>query len=157
EDGQVAGEPQEIGPVAELPFQVAPAGPPLAAVAERQARAVVGRVDGADVADGPLLDLLTDRPVGVAVAPAEAGQDAELFLRGQLGGLQEGANARGVDGGGAFTEGMLAGGNGGGKVQRMECRRGGDQHDIDAAVDDASVGVEPEKTRLGGDPDLVRN
>ena len=52
---------------------------------------------------------------------------------------------------------MLAGGNGGSKVPRMECRRGGQQHDIDAAVDDSLVGIEPEKTRLGSNPDLVRN
>jgi hypothetical protein len=79
-----------------------------------------------------------DLPVSVR----GAGDDREALLRRQLAQLEHLAGAAWVHGDGLFREDVLAGPDGGLEVHGAEDRRGGQQHDVHAAVNELLVAVE---------------
>lgn len=87
-DDVVAGEVVEGLPVSELPFHVGPFGL-TGDVAERSG--VVGALDGSDLTDGPVVELFERIAHLRGVSPAETGDEGEVFLFCELGGLDDGA------------------------------------------------------------------
>ena len=127
-DVEIAGEPGEVVPVAELVLHVAPLG--LAGGVKQRRGEVVG-LQSQDVADGPVVDSLHDLALGQVVAPAEPGDDREIFLLRFFAGGQHGAHARRVDGHRLFAEDVLAGRHRRLEVRRAEVRRRGQEHHVD--------------------------
>ena len=102
---------------------------------------VVGRLDGDDVADLAVEDLLHRLAARAVVAPAEAVDEREVLGLGVLAGLKELAEAGPVDGHGLLDERVDPFLDGIGQVQRPEVRRRCQEHEVDL-IDDVLVGVE---------------
>ena len=107
--------------------------------------AEVGAVNGADVANGAVVDLLEDGALGVIRAPAEAGLDAEILAFCLGGGGDDVAHARGVGGHGLFAEDVLAGGDGFFQMLRAEAGGCGEDDDIDVGGEHLIDGFEADE------------
>jgi hypothetical protein len=155
-DEAVAREPREVVPVVDLPFEVGAIG--LAGIGRlhRFHRAgVVGRVDRSDGAEFAVVNPLENLAAGVVVAPAEAGDQREVFLLRLGGGFQHRAHARCVGRHRLFAEDVLVCRNRRGQVFRPEAGRGAEQHHIHAAVDYLLVRVEPDEPVVRCDIELL--
>ena len=105
----------------------------------------VSFLDGYNVADRAVVnpfDRLAHARVG---SPAEARSKAEVLLLGFLGGGHRYLHARRVDAVRFLAKDVLAGIDGGLQECRMEVRGNGNQHHVDAALDQVLVGVETDK------------
>src|SRR6202044_1479080 len=91
-DVEIARQPREVEPVANLPFHVGPAGLPRVVP---QAVRVVAGLHGDDVADRALVDLGKRGPHSQVVAVAQPGHDREPFRFSQLTTLDHRADAPG--------------------------------------------------------------
>ena len=116
---------------------------------------VEGGVHGDDIADGAVVDFLDGGLGGEGVSAIETGDEGEFFFFGNCGAFGDGADAGGVGGHGFFGEDVFAGLNGVFDVGRAEAGRGGEQHDIDAGVDELLVGIKADETAVGRDVDLI--
>jgi hypothetical protein len=110
-------------------------------------------VDGHDLADVALVDVLHPLLLQPLVAVAEAGDDRQALLPGLLARLDHAAHAGGVGRHRLLAEDVLAGGDGVLQLHRAEAGRRREQDDVDAGVDDLLVGVQAEElvVRLDGD------
>ena len=104
----VAAEPDEMVPVAHLVFHF---GHFRRAVAEPRLAAVPVGLAEDHVADRAIVDLLDAVDVALLVAALQADDHLEVLLVGQLVGLQQAAEAGGVDAAGLLHEDVFAGGN----------------------------------------------
>ncbi len=147
-DDVVAREPAVVVPVAHLVLHVGRAflaGLPRLPDALR----VVGRLDGDDVADLAVEDLLHGLAAGAVVAPAEAVDDARGSSPWRpCTASNELAEAGAVDGHRLLDERVDPFLDGVGQVDRPEMRGRRQEDDVDL-VDDLLVGVEARRT---GDP-----
>ena len=152
-DDVVAGEPGVVVPVALLVLHVA--GALLSGLSRvPDPLAVVGRLDGPDVADGALEDLLHRGASGLVVAPAEAVDDREALVDRVATRLDVLLEPGRVDGHRLLDEGVLALRDGVAQVHRAEVRRGRQEGHV-AGVDDVLVGVEADELGVLGDLDAV--
>ena len=113
---------------------------------------VVGRLDGDDVADLAVEDLLHGLAARAVVAPAEAVDEGEVLGLGVLARLKELAQAGPVDGHRLLDERVDPFLDGIGQVERPEVRRRGQEDEVDL-VDDVLVGVEAGVLAILGDVD----
>jgi len=144
----VAGEPSEVKPVSNLPFHVAPirfarTGP--------KAASIVSAIDGADVTDGALVDLLENCALGQVVAPAKAGHNGELALLGFFDAFHNGANAGSVCSHRFFAEDVFVGFDGSFEVRRTEAGRSRKNHEVNPAFEDLLASVEANEAIFGAD------
>ena len=102
---------------------------------------------------GAVVDALHRLALGVVVAVAEAGAEAEVLLLGELGGLDHRRDAGDVHRDRLLAEDVLAGLDRGAEVQRPEARRRAEQHHVDA-LEELLVAVEAVETAVRGDVDL---
>ena len=102
---------------------------------------VIGRLDGDDVADLAVEDLLHRLAARAVIAPAEAVDEGEVFGLGVLAGLKELAQARAIDGHRFLDERVDPFLDGISQVQRPEVGRGGQEDEVDL-IDDVLVCVE---------------
>ncbi len=75
----------------------------------------------------------------------QADADFQILLLGFFDVRQHFADAGGIGGDGLFHEDVLAGFDGGFKMNRTETRRRGQNHQIYVAVDQLLIGVEPDE------------
>ncbi len=115
----------------------------------------VGLLDGDDLADRAVVDPLHRLADAQVVAPAEPGDEAEVLLLGLFGGGHRHLHRRHVDAVRLFAEDVLAGVDGRLQVDGVEVRRGGDQHHVDAALDQLLVGVEADEAMIVVDGHLL--
>ena len=94
------------------------------------------------------MDLIERRDNVVAISPAEAGDQRDIFLLGELRGFEHIAHAERVDGDRLFAKHMLAGFDAGAQMHGSKTRRRGENHNVDAAVDQLLIGVQSEKQVL---------
>ncbi len=113
---------------------------------------IVGRLDGDDVADLAVEDLLHGLAARAVVSPAEAIDEREVLGLGVLAGLKILAQAGPVDGHGLLDEGVDPFLDGIGQVKRPEMGRGGQNDQVDL-VDDVLVRVKAGVLAILGDVD----
>src|SRR5262249_17638032 len=114
---------------------------------------VVVAMNGQHVADHAVVNALDGLALGQVVAVAKTGGEADVPGLGELGRLDERADAWAIDGDGLFEEDVLALFNGVAGVHRAEMRRGGQQDQI-AKINHLLVGIEADKLAIA-DIDLV--
>ena len=141
----IAGKPGVVIPHAKLLLQRRDV---LGARTIPEEARVVGGVHRREVADVAVVNLLVERALRRAVAPAKARADGEVLLLGLGHAFHDGADARRVGGHRLLHEHVLAGGDGGFHVQRAEAGRRCENHHVAAAVEDGLVGVEPDELVL---------
>ncbi len=124
-----------------MPFHVGPIG--LARIGPEANREVVA-LNGGDVADSAVVDALDGFDLGLVVAIAEAGDEAQVLLLGFLASLENRAQSRSVGGDGLLAENVLVGLDGGLEMNRTEVRRCGEEHNV-ASINHALVSVEADK------------
>ena len=91
------------------------------------------------------VDLIEGRDDVVAVSPAEAGHQRQIFLLRQLRGFEHVADAGRVHGDRLFAEHVFVGVDAGAKMHGPETGRRGEQHHVHAAVDQLLIGVQAEE------------
>ena len=153
-DQPIAGQPGEVIPVADLPFDVAHAGgPTLAGGMGFHGAGQIRGIDGANVANGAVMDLLVEGTPCRVITPAVADHQRQVLVLGLGGGLQHAAHARGVGGHGFLAEHMLAGVDGRARCCGRKPGRGRQEHHVHAAVDHFLEGVQAHEARTVGDLD----
>ncbi len=117
---------------------------------------VVRRLDGDDLADLAVEDLLHGLAARAVITPAEAVDQREVLGLGVLAGLEELAQARPVDGHRLLDEGVDPLFDGIGQVNRPEVRGRRQENQVDL-VDDVLVGVEARVLAILGNIDSRAN
>ncbi len=139
-DDVITAEPGEVVPVAELPFDIGPAG---FTVDDPDFATVPVGAGFDDIADGAVLEAFDGFEVTGLVSALGTGGDAEAFLFGEFTGFDHEACALGVDGGGFFDEDVLACLDGGHELGGAEVGRGGEDDVIDVGEGEELVGGIP--------------
>ena len=147
-----AGEPVEVDPVGDLPFDHTHTLGLDGVVGERAHGAgEVSAVDGFDATEFAGGDLGVGLDDSGMVAPAESVLDGEsLRLRFHHGG-KNGTEAGGIDGHGLFDKHVEARFDGGGDVAGAEAGSGGQDYDVDAGGDDFLITIDAGELAFGGD------
>ncbi len=148
----VAAEPDEMVPVAHLVLHFRHS---RLAFAEPRLAAVPVSLQQDDFADLAVVDILDLVDVALLVMPLQADNNFEILLVGQLVGLQQRAEAGGVDATRLLHEDVLAGLDGRGVMDGAETGRRGDQHHVGTRRNRLLVGVETDEHAILGQIDLV--
>ncbi len=151
-DVVVARQPGEVRPVAHLPFHVGHAG---GAFAMPEGPGEIVGVQGRDVADGAVMDAADGFAHRRVVAPAKACPHRQPGFARRDGQGGDTPDSGSIDGHRLFAEDVLAGADGRLQVHGAEMRRRAQEHDIDAAADHLSIGVEADELPGGRHVDLV--
>ncbi len=149
---EIAGEPDEVLPVAQLMLHFGPLRLPRP-IGKRGGQ--VGLLDALDFADGAVVDALHHLTDSAVIPPAEAGNEVQVLLFRLLDRGHDAADAGGVDGDRFFTEDLQARIHRGLQMRRAEVGRLGQDHHVDqAATDQLLGGVEAGEAVIGRDGDF---
>jgi len=150
-DQSSSAEPLVVLPVAHLEFHVAHAIRLLDAISERGHWVEhIGPVNGNDATQFTGEDFFVSLFGAGVEAPAEAVLDRGALLLGHLSGLDDGFDARHVDGHGFLDESVFASFDSGTQVLRTEVWRGAEKNDVNTGSNDPFVSIEADELALLG-------
>ena len=150
-DVEVAREPGEVVPVAQLPLHVGPAGLPRL---DPDPAAVIVGLECPDLSGFAVVNAPDRLLEAVGVTKAEAGNNGQVLFLRELAGLEHGPDAGRVDGDRLFGENVFSGVDGGAQMAGPEVGRLAQEHDIDAALEYLPVGAEADELPLFWNIDL---